>query len=63
MAATDRERVLTALAEVYRPEGMAIWMRAPNKLLNGRVPDDMIEQGDAERVLDLILALAEGVIF
>ena len=60
--AGDRDRVLAALADIYNEEGMAIWMRSANKLLGGRVPDEMIEQGDAERVLDLIAALADGAV-
>lgn len=54
--------VRIALAEVYRPEGMDIWMRSPNKALKGRVPIQMIAVGESGDVLDLIDALASGAV-
>lgn len=59
---TDRQAVLDALAEVYTPEGMEIWMRSANRALKGQVPDEMIENGQAGEVLDLIDALASGAV-
>jgi hypothetical protein len=56
----DRERVLTALSEVYRPEGCAIWMRSANPLLGDESPDALIARGETERVLTLIEALTGG---
>lgn len=55
-----RKEVEVALAEVYRPEGVAIWMRARNKALGGRVPEQMIAVGEISDVLDLIEALTIG---
>lgn len=60
-APTEAE-VRTALAEIYRPEGIDIWMRSRNPLLKGDVPSDLVARGEGSRVLDLIAALAEGVI-
>lgn len=59
----DRVTVLEALHLLYRPDGMAIWMESPNQLLDGQVPSEMVADGEAQRVLDLIQALCEGVIF
>lgn len=58
----DRQRVLDACAQVYRPEGVVIWMRSPNQLLGNESPDALIERGETDRVLALIEGLAEGVI-
>lgn len=59
----DYERVREALAEVYRDEGIVIWMAAPNPLLKGEVPTDLIARGEADKVLAVIAGLAEGVVF
>lgn len=48
---------------VYRPEGVDIWMRSPNQLLEGMSPIEMIESGRSMEVYHLIQAVAEGVIF
>jgi hypothetical protein len=58
----DEHRVRVALAELYLPEGVEIWLKAPNKLLAGEVPLDLIWTGDVDRVLALIDALADGVV-
>lgn len=57
---TDPEE---AMAEVYRPEGVALWRKAPNPMLDGEVPDDLIARGEGDRVVALCEALAEGVVF
>lgn len=54
--------VLSKLAEVYTPEGCAIWIDQPNLMLNGRIPGELIVEGESGRVLALIEALAEGVV-
>jgi hypothetical protein len=50
------------LAEVYQPEGIELWLRAPNRVLHGMVPRDLIRAGRADEVLDLIEALATGAV-
>jgi uncharacterized protein (DUF2384 family) len=57
------EPIRRLLADVYRPDGQAIWLNAPNQLLDGAVPADLIRDGEGQRVADLLTALAEGVIF
>jgi hypothetical protein len=57
----DEAIVRAAAAQVYRPEGVGIWMRSPNPSLNNATPLQFIAAGDTQRVLDLIMALAEGV--
>lgn len=58
----DYVRVREALAEVYRPEGIDIWLAAPNRMFEGRTPAEMIEAGQTGRVLDLVHVLADGVV-
>lgn len=48
--------------EVYKPEGVAIWMAARNKLLEGERPVDLIARGECSRVLGLIDALCDGIV-
>lgn len=58
----DCHRVRGALAEIYHPEGIDIWMRARNRMLGDERPVDLIRDGQAERVLALIEALATGAV-
>lgn len=58
---TEEEAVRGAAAEVFRPEGVEVWMNAANPWLNGDTPLRRISDGDAQRVLNVIAALAEGV--
>lgn len=58
---TDLERVKEALAEVYRPGGIEVWLASRNRLLEDARPIDLIRQGEAERVLAVIEGLAEGI--
>ena len=59
---TDIAIVREAASELYRPEGVEIWIRAEVPALGGARPYELVQRGEAQRVLDLILALCEGVI-
>jgi len=59
---TDAERVRTAAAGVYKPEGVDVWMTARNQLLDGLTPWQMINDGEVDRVLGVIEALADGIV-
>lgn len=48
------------LADVYQPEGVEIWLRSPNRLLDGKRPCDLIEAGDVEPVFGVIDMLRTG---
>lgn len=50
-----------ALSWTYKPEGVDIWLRARNRMLNGERPEDLIARGEAPRVYWLAVALSEGV--
>lgn len=58
--AADRKRVLDALRAVYTYQGCLIWMRSPNAALHGRVPNEMVDNGQADEVIAHIAGLAGG---
>lgn len=49
-------RVRQALSEVYRPEGVDLWLKARHRLLGGRSALDCTEA----EVLQVVEALASG---
>lgn len=53
--------VADALAEVLPRDQANVWMFAPNRLLEHRKPADLVRDGEYQRVLALIDAMAEGV--
>lgn len=54
--------VADAVTEVLPPEAANLWMFTPNRLLDHDTPADRIRAGRYKDVLDLIEALAEGVV-
>jgi hypothetical protein len=52
--------VTAAAGEVYYPEGVAIWLDAPNRLLRNTTPRQLVDEGRGDQVLALIEALADG---
>lgn len=54
------EYVRLLAGEVFKPEGVDLWMVSPNRMLNNATPEQFIAAGDVDRVLDLIDALASG---
>ena len=63
--AADRLRefqaVVTAATTVIQPAAAGRWLRRPNPGLGGDSPLEVVAAGEAERVLYLLWALAEGV--
>jgi hypothetical protein len=53
-------RIREALAEVYRPDGVDLWMTAPHRSFGGLSATEMIERGRTEEVLAEIERLATG---
>lgn len=64
--ASTRERlvdlfyVVDQLDEVYRPEGVEIWLHSRNKLLGGERPVDLLRRGDFGPVIDAVEAMTHG---
>lgn len=63
----DRERalelvvVLEELARVFKPEGAANWLFAPNQAFDFAKPADLLAAGDYREVIAVIEAIGEGV--
>jgi hypothetical protein len=53
-------RVRELLAEVYKPEGVEIWLNSPNRNLSGNRPAELIAQGWGKDVLREAERLAHG---
>lgn len=56
----DERTVRAAAAEVYKPEGVDIWMNAMQMRFDGRTPLEAIADGDTDRVLQVLDQLASG---
>jgi hypothetical protein len=63
---TKRDRLLELayiierLGDVYRPEGIDIWIHGRNRELGGVRPIDLLEQGDFSTVLNAVERLETG---
>ena len=61
----DRLPELPAVVDLARTvmsdDAARFWLRSPNPGLGYERPLDLIAAGDTQRVIDLLLALAEGV--
>ena len=53
--------VADALAEVLPRDQANVWMFSPNRLLAHGKPADLVRDGEYQRVLALIDAMAEGI--
>ena len=53
--------VVDLARRVMRDDAARLWMRAPNPDLGYEKPLDLVAKGQYQRVVDLLLALAEGV--
>lgn len=51
------------LSKVLRPEDANLWLYSPNELLGDESPAELIRRREFRKVLALIEALAEGVVF
>jgi putative toxin-antitoxin system antitoxin component (TIGR02293 family) len=65
-AGTKRDRLLELayivdrLRDVYRPEGIDIWLHGRNRGLGGQRPIDLLESGEFGKVLNAIERLETG---
>lgn len=57
----ELKAVVDLLRRVIRDDAGRLWLRAPNPDLGYEKPLDVIAAGQYHRVIDLLLALAEGV--
>lgn len=56
----DLYYVVNQLEQVYRPEGVEIWLHSRNKLLDGRRPIEVLRQGEFGVVIDAVESLSHG---
>ena len=56
----ERVKALQMLVAFYTTAEADLWLRSPQKLLDGRIPDELIEGGDGDRVLSVIEQLRDG---
>jgi hypothetical protein len=54
------EQVVAAASEIYKPEGVAIWLDAPNRALHNATPRQYVDAGDGDQVLAVIERLTTG---
>lgn len=57
----ELKAVVDLLRRVVRDDAARLWLRAPNPELNYEKPLDLVSAGRYQRVVDLLLAMAEGV--
>jgi hypothetical protein len=57
----ERRHIEQILSEVVTPDGVVRWMNAPNPMLDDLSPTMAIAAGQGERVLELVLQVAEGI--
>jgi putative toxin-antitoxin system antitoxin component (TIGR02293 family) len=57
----ELKAVVDLLRGVLREEPARLWLRSPNPDLGYEKPLDVIARGEYRRVIDSIMALAEGV--
>ena len=53
--------VASMLAEVYRPDGVRLWLKGRHRLLDEQRPLDLIAEGRDDEVRAVIHGLIEGV--
>jgi hypothetical protein len=56
-----REQILGLLDTLVDHEESVRWLDAPQEQFDGCSPMDLIERGDADRILFMIVRLAEGI--
>jgi transcriptional regulator with XRE-family HTH domain len=57
---SDLRYIVDRLSEFYTPEETRLWLYSKHRLLDGQRAIDLINQGQADRVLSVIESLDEG---
>lgn len=55
------EYIVDELSDIYEPKDARLWLFSRQKLLGGSSPADLIQDGKAEEVIDVIERLKAGV--
>ena len=56
----ELEWLVEQLADLYSPEEARLWLFSRHSLLEGRMPAELIAEGQTERVLEIIDQLRDG---
>ena len=57
----DLEYVVDQLADLYEPDEARMWLFSRQKLLNGQIPAELIQQHRTDEVLRVIRQVLDGV--
>src|SRR6266404_4239182 len=57
---SDLRYVVDRLSEFYTPDETRLWLYSKHRLLNGERAIDLINRGDADKILAVIESLDEG---
>ena len=57
---SDLRYIVDRLSEFYTPDETRLWLYSKHRLLNGERAIDLINQGDADKILAVIESLDEG---
>jgi len=57
----DLEYVVDQLADLYEPDEARMWLFSRQKLLNGQIPLELIQQHRTDEVLQVIRQVLDGV--
>jgi uncharacterized protein (DUF2384 family) len=57
----DLEYIVDQLSDFYEPQEARLWLFSRQKLLNGKRPADLIQQGRTSEVIGVIDQLRDGV--
>jgi uncharacterized protein (DUF2384 family) len=57
----DLEFIVDKLADIYAPHDARLWLFSRQRLLQDRIPADLLEQGRVDKVLTAINQLLHGV--
>lgn len=56
----DLQFVLDLLGEIYDSEGVLLWLNSRNRMLEGQRPLDMLAEGLADEVIEVLEQIADG---
>lgn len=56
----ELEWLIGQLADFYQPQEARLWLFSRQRLLNGKVPAELIAQGQSETVLEMLNQLRQG---
>jgi len=57
----ELEYVVDQLSDFYQPDEARLWLFSRQKLLGGKIPTDLIQQGETDKVISVIDQLLDGV--